>query len=65
MGMASEIAIERTVQVVAKKIKKELKENTDNPSVCKAFKKIGRVILKQFEYSTPDWVKEYEELFKE
>ena len=65
MGMASEIAIERTVQVVAKKIKKELEVNVDNSSVCKTLKEIGRFTLKQFECSTPDWAKEYEELFKE
>jgi len=45
MGMASEIAIERTVQVVAKKIKKELKENSNKTSVCKALKKLEGLYL--------------------
>jgi len=64
MGMASEIAIENTVQSIVAEIKKELSANT-NFEACKALKKLGRFALKQFEWSTPEWAEEYNELFKE
>jgi hypothetical protein len=64
MSMQSEIAIENTVQSIVAEIKKELSVNTD-PEACKALKKVGIFALKQFEWSTPEWAGEYEELFKE
>lgn len=65
MGMFSEIATESTVREMVKQIKKELAENKDKPEVCAALKKIGRYALTLFEYSVPDWVLEYQQLFKE
>lgn len=64
MSMASEIATENTVKSIVAEIKKELSVNT-NFEACKALKKLGRFALKQFDWSTPEWAKEYEELFKE
>lgn len=64
MSMASEIAIENTIQSIVVKIKKDLSVNT-NFEACKALKKLGRFVLKQFDWSTPEWAGEYEDLFKE
>ena len=65
MGMFSEIATETTIKTLVVEIKKELEENRDKPLVCAALKKLGRFALTQFEWSTPDWAKEYQQLFRE
>jgi hypothetical protein len=64
MSMGSDIGTETTIRGIVAEIKKELSVNT-NFEACKALKKLGRFALKQFEWSTPEWVGEYEELFKE
>jgi len=65
MNMFSEITTEATIKAFVKKIEKELKQNKDKPEVCEALKKIGRFALTQFEWSTPDWARRYEQLFKD
>lgn len=65
MGMFSEIAIEETVQQIVTKIEEEFEENKDKPEAQAALKKIGRFVLEQFEWDTPDWAEHFEELFKE
>jgi len=65
MGMFSEIATEDLIQVLVVEIKKELGENKDKPDALASLKKLGRFALQQFEWSTPNWTKEYEELFRE
>jgi hypothetical protein len=64
MSMVSEIATEENIKVFVEKIKKELKRNNSKPDVCVVLKELGRFALTQFEWSTPDWAKEYHELFK-
>ena len=65
MGMFSEIATEATIQAIVAEIKKELTENQDKPDAVAALKKLGRFALTQFEWSPPDWAREYQELFRE
>jgi len=60
----SEIATENTIKSIVEEIKKDLLSNT-NFEACKALRKLGRFVLGQFEWSTPEWVEEYVELFKE
>jgi hypothetical protein len=65
MGMFSEIATESTIKAVVNEIKKEIEESKDKPDAIAALKKIGRFALNQFEYSTPEWAKEFDILFRE
>ncbi len=65
MGMFSEIATEGTIRIIVVQIKKELEISKGNHSACAALKKIGRFALTQFEWSAPDWAKEYDQLFKD
>jgi hypothetical protein len=65
MSMFSEITTDANVFAFVKEIEKELKANEDNPEVCKALKKIGRFALTQFDWSFPEWAREYETLFAE
>lgn len=65
MGMFSEGAIESTIMIFVSQIKKELVIEKDKPEVIVALKKLGRFALEQFEWSTPDWAKEYHKLFRE
>ena len=65
MSIISEIATESTIKVIVAEIKKELKEKKDKTDVCVALKKLGRFALTLFEWSTPDWAKEYQKLFDE
>ena len=64
MSIISEIAAESTIGVIVQEIKKELEKNKDKPDVCTALKKIGRFALTKFDWSTPDWTKEYDNLFE-
>lgn len=64
MGMFSEIAIEGVVKQMVSEIKKELLV-TKKPCEIKVLKKMGRFTLTLFDYSTPDWAKEYQILFSE
>lgn len=63
--MFTEIATESTIKSIVTEIKKGLKKNKDKPEVCSALKKLGRFALTLFEWSYPDWAREYEKLFKE
>ncbi len=65
MSIVSEFATEHTIEKVVVQIKKELEESRDKPEACSALKKLGRFSLTLFEYSTPQWVKEYSLIFKE
>lgn len=62
--MFSEIATEGTVHQMVIEIKKEL-ELAKTSEVRVALKRIGRFALTLFEWSSPDWAKEYHKLFKE
>lgn len=65
MGMFSEIATAGTVKAIVQEIKKNLEENRNNLAVCIALKRLGRFALMQFEWDTPTWAQEYEELFND
>lgn len=65
MGMFSEIATETTIKTIVNEIKKELKESKNEPDAIAALKKIGRFALNQFEWSSPEWSKEFYILFQE
>jgi hypothetical protein len=64
MSMFGEIATEGTIKGIVGEIKAML-EHEKNPEARAALKKIGRFSLRQFDWSTPEWAAEYEELFKE
>lgn len=63
MSMFADIAIESTVHAFVSEIEKNLNrcEKTD---AAVAYKKMGRFALTQLETS-PEWLKEFEMLFKE
>jgi hypothetical protein len=63
MSMAGDIAIEYTIHAFVKEIERTLKKATE-PAAREALKKIGRYALTLFDWSTPTWAMEYEELFK-
>jgi hypothetical protein len=65
MSMISDIATEGTIQTIIAEIKKELEANKDNSGARAVLRKIGRFALTQFDWSTPDWAREYQELFAE
>lgn len=63
--MVSEIATEGTIHAFVGEIKKELEVNKEKPDAVIALKALGRFALTLFEWSVPDWTKEYEHLFRE
>lgn len=65
MSILSEIVAEGNVQSIVAKLKEKLEENKDNPEVTRVLREIGRWSLTQFEWTSPDWAADYEELFKE
>ncbi len=65
MSMFSEVARENVVAQIVVEIKKELEESREKPEVCSALKKLGRFTLTLFDYSTPEWAKEYQQIFDE
>lgn len=62
MGMQSEVAVEQTVKLFVGKIKERLAASSGETVELRA---VGRFALTLFEFSTPAWAKEFEELFKE
>jgi len=61
--MFADAAIESAVHAFVDEIRKELVESKD-PAAIAAYKKMGRFALTQLE-TTPEWLKEFEMLFKE
>lgn len=65
MSMMSEITTESNVQTFVEEIERVLVENKDDERTCSALRKLGRFALTQFEWSTPDWAREYKKLFED
>lgn len=63
MGMFSEIATEMTIKSIVSRIEKRIKDGSLSHDQINAVSDIGRYALTLFEWSTPEWAKEYQELF--
>ncbi len=63
MNMFSDIATEHTIRSIVKHIAERL-ETTYDPVAKHELKMIGKFALTLFEWDIPEWVEEYEELFK-
>jgi hypothetical protein len=64
MGLFSEVYTEGTIKLIVQDIRKALEVECD-PLIQKGLKRAGRIALTHFEWDTPVWSKEFEELFKE
>lgn len=63
--MFSDMATEKTIKTFVQEIKRKLEDNRGKPEVCFVLRELGRFALTQFEWDTPNWAKECQELFKE
>lgn len=63
--MFSEVTSEGNVRDFVIEIRTKLEKYADKPDAVTALKELGRFALTQFEFSTPTWAAEFEELFKE
>lgn len=59
MGMFSEVATEGTIREICEFVDKEIVRRQAEPEVVKGLKLAGRYALTLFEWSSPEWAKEY------
>jgi len=63
VSIFADIATEHTVSNICKAIAKEL--NGADEQSSRHLKAVGRVALDQFDFTFPEWAKEYKKLFSE
>lgn len=65
MGMFSEVATEGIIREICEFVDKEITRRQAEPEVVKGLKSVGRHALTLFEWSEPEWAKEYKIKFIE
>jgi hypothetical protein len=64
MGMFSEIATEVTIQGIIKDIEQKINSGNYTQEEINGMKEVGRFVLTQFEWETPDWAIEYKKKYE-
>lgn len=64
MSLFSECAEEFLIRRMAEELKQRLDRHSD-PKIRGVIKDIGRYTLTLFDWTTPEWAKEYDTIFRE
>lgn len=65
MGVISETAQAAAIEPIVEQIEKDLSANPDNAELQAVLKRLGRLCMQRYEFPPEEWIRKYQELFKE